>query len=152
MSAEQRLKDLGLVLPAAPVPKFNYVPFRVADGVVYLAGQGPQKADGSVAIGKVGSQVSVEEAYRHARLTGLNLLAVMKAAAGSLDRIEVLKVLGLVNAEPDFGNHPAVINGCSDLFVEVLGERGKHARSAMGMGSLPNGMTVEIECVCRIVD
>ena len=103
-------------------------------------------------VGKVGRDVSAEEAYEHAKLVGLGLLAAAKAAAGELSRIEVLKVLGMVNAEPEFKDQPKVINGCSDLFVAVLGERGRHARSAVGMGSLPLQITVEIEAVMRIHD
>ena len=103
-------------------------------------------------IGKVGRDVSVEEAYEHAKLVGLGLLAAAKAASGELAKIEVLKVLGMVNAVPEFTDQPQVINGCSDLFVAVLGERGRHARSAVGMGSLPLQITVEIEAVMRIHD
>ena len=102
--------------------------------------------------GKVGKDVTVEQASEHAKLVGLGLLAAAKAAAGDLGRIEVLKVLGMVNAVPEFGDQPKVINGCSDLFVAVLGERGRHARSAVGMGSLPMNITVEIEAVMRIHD
>ena len=152
MSADQKLAVLGLTLPAIPTPVANYVPFKRAGDVIYLSGQGPRKPDGSWHTGKVGRDVTPEEAYEHARLTGLNLLAVAKMAAGGLDKVEVLKVLGMVNGVPDFADQPKVINGCSDLFVAVLGERGRHARSAVGMGSLPNGITVEIEAVMRIVD
>jgi enamine deaminase RidA (YjgF/YER057c/UK114 family) len=102
--------------------------------------------------GKVGRDVTAEQAYEHAKLVGLGLLAAAKAAAGDLSKIEALKVLGMVNAVPDFTDHPKVINGCSDLFVAVLGERGRHARSAVGMGSLPMNITVEIEAVLRIHD
>ncbi len=151
MSAEANLEKLGLTLPALPEPVANYVRFRRAGDIVHLSGQGPRKPDGSYHVGKVGRDVSAGEAYEHARLTGLGLLAAMKeAAGGDLDKVEVIKVLGMVNATPDFGDHPRVINGCSDLFVAVLGEKGRHARSAVGMGSLPNGMTVEIEAVVRI--
>jgi enamine deaminase RidA (YjgF/YER057c/UK114 family) len=96
--------------------------------------------------------VTVEEAYEHAKLVGLGLLAAARLAAGSLERVEFLKLLGMVNGAPEFGDQPKVINGCSDLLVAVLGERGRHARSAVGMGSLPNGMTVEIEAIIRIHD
>jgi enamine deaminase RidA (YjgF/YER057c/UK114 family) len=152
MTAEDRLKELGLTLPKPPMPIANYVPFRRDGHVIYLSGQGPRRPDGTMHVGKVGLDVTVAEAYEHARLVGLGLLAVAKLAAGDLDRIEVLKVLGMVNAVPDFGEQPQVINGCSDLFVAALGERGKHARSAVGMGSLPNRITVEIEAVMRVVD
>jgi enamine deaminase RidA (YjgF/YER057c/UK114 family) len=102
--------------------------------------------------GKVGKDVTPEQAYEHAKLVGLGLLAAAKMAAGDLSRVEVLKVLGMVNAVPDFTDHPKVINGCSDLFVAVLGERGRHARSAVGMASLPMNISVEIEAVMRLHD
>jgi enamine deaminase RidA (YjgF/YER057c/UK114 family) len=152
MSAEDKLRELGLALPALPPPGGNYVPFRRDGHVIYLSGQGPRKPDGTVHVGKVGRDVTVEDAYEHAKLVGLGLLAAAKLAAGDLDRVEVLKLLGMVNAVPDFTQQPKVINGCSDLLVAVLGERGRHARSAVGMGSLPNGMTVEIEAVMRVVE
>ena len=152
MSAEDKLRGLGLTLPNVPTPVANYVPFKRAGDIVYLSGQGPRKADGSYHIGKVGRDVGWEEAYEHAKLTGLGLLAAAKTAAGSLDKIEILRVLGMVNGVPEFADQPRLINGCSDLFVNVLGECGRHARSAVGMGSLPNNMTVEIEAVIRVVD
>jgi enamine deaminase RidA (YjgF/YER057c/UK114 family) len=152
MSAEENLKKLGLVLPEMPSPIANYVRFKQVGEMFYLSGQGPRRPDGTVATGKVGQNVTWEEAYEHARLTGLGLLAAMKqAAGGTLDRVEVIKVLGMVNATPDFADHPKVINGCSDLFVAVLGDKGRHARSAVGMGSLPGGITVEIEAIIRVV-
>ncbi len=151
MTPEERLARSGLELPQVPVPVANYVPYRWAGNLLYLSGQGPRRADGSYRPGRLGRDATVEEAYDDARLTGLNLLAVAKAALGELDRIEaVVKLLGMVNAEPDFADHPKVINGCSDLLVEVLGEAGRHARSAVGMGSLPNRMTVEIEAILLI--
>ncbi|MCX7341972.1 MAG: RidA family protein [Hyphomicrobiales bacterium] len=150
MSAEDNLKKLGLTLPSMPSPIANYVRFKRVGDLVFLSGQGPRKPDGSNHTGKVGADVTVAEAYEHARLTGLGLLAAMMEAAGSLDNVEVVKVLGMVNATPDFGMHPQVINGCSDLFVAVLGEKGRHARSAVGMGSLPNNITVEIEVIIKV--
>ena len=152
MSAEARLKELGLVLPNLPAPVANYVPFRTAGNLLFLSGQGPRDDKGGMLTGKVGAEVTVEEAYRRARLIGLQLLSATRQALGSLDRVEaVLKVLGMVNAVPEFEEQPKVINGCSDLFVAVLGERGRHARSAVGMGSLPNQIPVEIEAVMRVV-
>ena len=151
MSAEDKLKELGLALPTVPTPVANYVPFRRAGDIVYLSGQGPRKADGSYHTGKVGRDVTWEEAYEHAKTTALGLLAAAKMAAGGLDKVEILKVFGMVNGVPEFADQPKVINGCSDLFVAVLGERGRHARSAVGMGSLPNNMTVEIEAVIRVI-
>ena len=150
MTPEQKLNALGLALPELPKPVANYVSYKRVGELLYLSGQGPRRNDGVMHTGKVGKDVTVKQAYEHARLVGLGLLAAMKQAAGDLSKVEVIKVLGMVNAVPDFGDQPAVINGCSDLFVEVLGERGRHARSAVGMGSLPGNISVEIEAVCRI--
>lgn len=151
MSAEARLKELGIVLPKVPTPVANYVPYRLAGNLLFLSGQGPRDDNGNNLTGKVGTEVSVEEAYKRARRIGLGLLAATRHALGTLDRVDaVLKVLGMVNAVPEFKDHPKVINGCSDLFVEVLGEAGKHARSAVGMGSLPNQISVEIEAVLAV--
>jgi len=153
MSAEENLKKLGLTLPSVPTPVANYVPWKRDGNTIYCSGQGPRRPDGSFISGKVGKDVTLEQAAEHAKLVGLALLAAARAAAGgSLDKVEVLKVLGMVNGVPDFNDHPKVINGCSDLFVAVLGERGRHARSAVGMGSLPNQITVEIEAVMRVVE
>lgn len=152
MTPEEKLKALGLALPDVPTPAGNYVPFRLDGKTIYLSGQGPRKPEGGYYVGKVGRDVTVEQAYEHAKLVGLALLAVAKKAAGELSRVEVVKLLGMVNGVPEFSDQPKVINGCSDLLVEVLGERGRHARSAVGMGSLPNNMTVEIEAIMRIVD
>jgi enamine deaminase RidA (YjgF/YER057c/UK114 family) len=151
MTPEEKLAKLGLVLPTVPTPVANYVPFKRDGDIVYLSGQGPRQADGTMATGKVGQDVTVEQAYGHARLVGLGLLAAAKLAAGDLNKIEMLKLLGMVNGVPEFGQQPQVINGCSDLFVEVLGDRGRHARSAVGMGSLPGNITVEIEAIFRIL-
>ncbi len=151
MTPEERLAQMGLTLPPVPVPVANYVPFRFAGNLLYLSGQGPKRADGTYRQGRLGKDISIEDAYAEARLTGLQLLAVAKAALGDLSRIEaVVKLLGMVNAEPDFSDHPKVINGCSDLLVDVLGDAGRHARSAVGMGSLPNRMAVEIEAILLV--
>lgn len=153
MSAEARLKELGIELPRPPKPVANYVPFRRAGSLLFLSGQGPRERDGTLLTGKVGSEVTVEEAYRRARLTGLGLLSAARVALGSLDKVEaVVKLLGMVNADPLFGDHPKVINGCSDLFVEVFGDAGRHARSAVGMGSLPSNISVEIEAILLVRD
>ena len=152
MTPEDKLKALGLTLPPLRTPPANFIPFKLDGRTIYLSGQGPAKPDGSYYIGKVGRDFTWQEAYEHAKLVGLGLLAAAKAAAGELSRVEPLKLLGMVNATPDFVDPPRVINGCSDLLVEVLGERGRHARSAVGMATLPNGMSVEIEAVMRIVD
>lgn len=151
MTPEDRLSKLGLTLPPVRTPLHNYIPSKRAGDLVFLSGQGPLKPDGKHFTGKVGATVTLDEAYAHARLVGLGLLAVAKSIAGELSRVDVVKVFGMVNAAPDFPDHPKVINGCSDLFAEVLGvERGRHARSAVGMVSLPNDMTVEIEAIISI--
>ncbi|SFK80505.1 RidA family protein [Falsiroseomonas stagni] len=151
MSAEARLAELGLELPNPPVPLANYVPWRIGGGLLFLSGVGPRRADGSSITGVLGAGMSVEEGYAAARLCGLNLLTNMRAALGSLDRVDtILKVLGMVRGTLDFGGHPEVINGCTDLFVEVFGDNGRPARSAVGMGSLPRGIAVEIEAVVLI--
>lgn len=147
----ERLKQLGLDLPRPTTPLANYVPFVMANGFLYLSGQGPRRSDGSLSTGKVGATVSTEQAYLDAQLTGLNLLATAHHALGDLGRIRlVVKLLGMVNAVSDYTDHPKVINGCSDLFVNVLGEAGRHARSAVGMGSLPGMMSVEIEAILQV--
>lgn len=147
----KRLAELGLKLPDLPRPIGNFATHVQEGGLIYLSGQGPTHEDGRLHTGKVGRDVSIAEAYEHARLTGLNLLAVLHEALGDLGRVRrVVKLLGMVNATPDFSDHPAVINGCSDLFVAVFGEAGKHARSAVGFGSLPRQITVEIEAIVAV--
>jgi enamine deaminase RidA (YjgF/YER057c/UK114 family) len=151
LSAEKRLKELGIELGTVSQPVANYVNAVRTGNLLFLAGKGPRAENGKRPSGKVGRDYTVEQAYQHARTVGLDLLAVMRAELGSLDKVKrVVKVLGMVNAVPEFADHPKVINGCSDLFVEVLGERGKHARSAVGMGSLPMGIPVEIECIVEV--
>jgi enamine deaminase RidA (YjgF/YER057c/UK114 family) len=151
MDVYARLTELGIRLPTPPKPVATYVT-HVAEGpLLFISGQGPAEADGRLHTGKVGAEVSTADAYAHARLTGINLLAVMHAATGDLNRVKrVVKLLGMVNAVPDFTDHPEVINGCSDLMVEVFGDAGRHARSAVGMGSLPRRITVEIEAVVAV--
>ncbi len=150
MQIEARLAERGITLPSLTAPSGNFVPYKLAGPFLYLSGQGPAE-NGERLTGIVPTAVSVEEAYRRARLTGLQLLAVAQAALGTLDRVEgVVKLLGMVYATADFKQHPAVINGCSDLFVEVFGDAGRHARSAVGMGSLPHGISVEIEAILLI--
>ena len=146
-----RLSALGITLPEAPSPIGNFVT-QVQEGkLLFLSGQGPSEADGRLHTGKVGADVTVDEAYAHARLTGINLIAVMHTALGDLRRVRrVVKLFGMVNATPDFADHPAVINGCSDLLIDVFQEAGIHARSAVGHGSLPGRITVEIEAVIAI--
>jgi enamine deaminase RidA (YjgF/YER057c/UK114 family) len=148
MSAEQRLVALGLTLPPPPAPIGNYVPFRLAGNLLFLSGVGPRQHDGGIITGKVGAGVDVARGYEAAKLCGLNLLVNIRAAAGSLDRVDtILKLLGMVNAVPGFTEHPKVIDGCSDLFVAVFGDNGRPARSAVGMASLPRDISVEIEAV-----
>lgn len=150
-SPYERLAALGITLPVAPTPIANFVTHVQEGKLLFLSGQGPNDAEGRSHTGKVGSEVSVAEAYQHARLTGINLIAVMQDALGDLTRVRrVVKLFGMVNAAPDFAEHPAVINGCSDLFIEVFGDGGVHARSAVGQGSLPGQITVEIEAIVAI--
>lgn len=151
MTPEDKLQALGIELPAALPPSANYIPYRQAGRMLYLSGHGPRLADNSLRQGRLCTEADVPKGYADARLTALNILATAKSALGDLDRIEaVIKVLGMVNAEPNFTFHPKVIDGCSDLFIEVFGDAGRHARSAVGMGSLPHGMTVEIEVILLI--
>ena len=150
-SIDRRLEQLGIVLPPVPKPMANYVTFSIAGELLFLAGQGPRLADGTWHSGKLGKDVTVEEAYKHARIVGIRMLAVAKDALGTLDRVaQVVKLTGFVNCTPDFTQPPKVINGCSDLMVEVFGDAGRHARSAVGVASLPEGITVEIEGIFRI--
>jgi enamine deaminase RidA (YjgF/YER057c/UK114 family) len=152
MSVAERLEELGITLPAVGGALGNYVPARRSGNLLFLSGNGPRAADGTMPKGRLGAGVSVAEGYRHARQVGLVLIAAAREAlGGDLDRVTgVVKVLGMVNATPDFEDHPQVVNGCSDLFVEVFGERGRHARSAVGMGSLPAGIPVEIEAIFEV--
>jgi enamine deaminase RidA (YjgF/YER057c/UK114 family) len=153
MSAEQRLTELGYVLPPPPEPLGTYVPYRLAGNLLFLSGVGPRHADGTLITGKVGADVPITRAVEAARICGLNLLVNMRQAAGSLDRVEtVLKVLGMVNAVPHFTDHPKVIDGCTNLFVSIFGENGRPARSAVGMGSLPRNIAVEIEAIVLLRD
>jgi enamine deaminase RidA (YjgF/YER057c/UK114 family) len=147
VNPEEKLKQLGITLAPVTPPMANYVNAVRTGNLLFLAGKGP----GAVK-GKLGLDFSAEQGYQHARAVGLALLSVMKSELGSLDKVtRVVKVLGMVNAVPEFTDHPKVINGCSDLFVEVFGDAGKHARSAVGMGSLPMGIPVEIECIVEVV-
>jgi len=142
-----KLSEIEASLPPVPQPAGNYVHAVRTGNLLFLAGKGPN------ASGKVGVDFTKEQAYQFARETGLVLLAVMKQELGTLRRVKrVVKVLGMVNATPEFGDQPFVINGCSDLFVEVFGENGRHARSAVGMGSLPGGIPVEIEAIVEVTD
>ena len=152
MSADSKLTDLNLELPPAPKPAGVYKPLVISGDMDYVSGHGPLQSNGSLISGRVGDEVNQQAGYDAARQTGLAILATLKANLGSLDRIRrVVKVLGMVNCTPDFGEHPSVINGCSELFGEVFGEdRGIGARSAVGMGSLPGNITVEIEAIFEL--
>jgi enamine deaminase RidA (YjgF/YER057c/UK114 family) len=146
MSAESRVRELGLVLPELSAPVANYVHAVRTGNLLFLAGKGPTGA-----AGKVGDQFSIDEGYEFARQVGLLLLAVIRRELGSLDRVtRIVKLLGFVNATPEFQEHPKVINGCSDLMVNVFGERGRHARTALGAGSLPFQIPVEIEAIVEV--
>lgn len=152
MSAEQKLQELKLDLPPVPAPFGVYKPILIQGDLVYLSGHGPLKSDGSVIIGRVGQELETEDAYNAARQTGLAILSTLKSQLGSLDRItQVVKLLGFVNCTSDFKQHPSVIDGCSELFVEVFGrEIGIGVRSAVGTNTLPGNIPVEIECVFEI--
>ena len=151
VDAEERLKELGITLPQPPNPVANYVNAVRTGNLIFLAGKGPKSAEGIETIGKVGTEISVEEGYKAARLTAINQLAVLKAELGDLNKVKrIVKVLGMVNCDPSFVEHSAVINGFSDLMVDVFGDRGRHARAAVGMISLPRGQAVEIEMIVEV--
>ena len=152
MTAEARIKELGLSLPQPPKPGGNYVPAVRVGNLLFLSGHGPGRADGAPsARGKVGRDLSLEDGYKTAREVGINLLGTARALLGSLDKVKrVVKVLGMVNSAEGFGDQPKVINGFSDLMVEVFGENGRHARSAVGMAELPSGIPVEIEMILEV--
>jgi enamine deaminase RidA (YjgF/YER057c/UK114 family) len=148
---ERKLEELGIVLPPVPPPVANYLRARRTGNLVFLSGHGPLQPDGAYVIGKVGGDLTIEEGYAAARLTAIALLASLRAEIGDLDRVkQVVRVFGMVNAPPEFTQQPEVINGCSDLLVEIVGERGRHARAAVGMASLPRGIAVEIEMVVEV--
>ncbi len=145
---DARLTELGITLPSAPAPAANYVPYAMAGGLLYIAGQLPKDETGLAFAGKLGERYAVAEGQQAARLCALNILAQAKAALGDLDRIALcLRLNGFVNAVPDFTEHPAVINGASDLIAAVLGGRGMHSRIAVGCASLPFGAPVEVDAV-----
>lgn len=151
MKVEQRLKELGIELTKPTTPMGSYVNAVRTGNLLYLAGKGPGLPGKPLPVGKLGRDFSIDQGYGFARDTGLSILAALKEELGDLDRVKrIVKVLGMVNATSEYGSQPEVINGCSDLFVEVFGERGRHARSAVGMGSLPRGIPVEIEVIVEI--
>jgi enamine deaminase RidA (YjgF/YER057c/UK114 family) len=148
---EAKLKELGIVLPAAPAPVANYVNAVRTGNLLFLAGKGPTGPDGKDVVGKLGKDLTVEQGYQAARFVAINQLAVLKAELGDLKKIRrIVKVLGMVNSDPAFMQQPEVINGCSDLLVAVFGDKGRHARSAVGMATLPRGIAVEIEMIVEI--
>ncbi len=151
MKVEQRLKELGIELARPTTPLGSYVNAVRTGNLLYLAGKGPGLPGKPLPVGKLGRDFSIDQGYGFARDTGLSILAALKEELGDLDRVKrIVKVLGMVNATSEYGSQPEVINGCSDLFVEVFGERGRHARSAVGMGSLPRGIPVEIEVIVEV--
>ncbi len=148
---EAKLAEMNLELPAPPAPVANYVRCVRTGNLVFVSGHGPTRDGAYLFQGKVGAERTVEEGYEAAKLVMLNCLSTLKQELGDLDRVtRVVKLLGMVNCTPDFGDHPRVINGASDLLVALYGERGRHARSAVGMGSLPGGITVEIEMIVEV--
>jgi enamine deaminase RidA (YjgF/YER057c/UK114 family) len=151
MTAEERLKELGISLPASPKPVANYVPCVRAGNLLFVSGHGPYNDGRAISSGKLGRDLTVEEGYRTARNVALNVLSSVKAELGDLDKVKrVVKLLGMVNCTEDFKDQPQVVNGASDLLVEIFGEAGKHARSAVGMQALPNGIPVEIEIILEV--
>ncbi|MFY0688121.1 MAG: RidA family protein [Cyclobacteriaceae bacterium] len=148
---EEKIASLGITLKEPPPPVANYVNAVRSGNLVFMAGKGPTKPDGGYVKGKLGEDLTVPEGYQAARYSAIVQLAALKAEIGDLNKVKrVVKVLGMVNASPDFTNHPEVINGFSDLMVEVFGDRGKHARAAVGMGSLPRNIAVEIEMIVEV--
>ncbi len=153
MNIEAKLKEMGIDLPQAVTPVANYVPAVRTGNLVFLSGHGPFKEDGSLITGQVGADLNVEQGYQAARRIAIGLLGSLKAAIGDLDKVkQVVKLLGLVNCGPDFTDQPKVINGASDLLVEVFGDKGKHARSAVGTNALPLNIAVEIEMIVEVED
>lgn len=150
---EERLKEKGIVLATPSAPVANYVNAVRVGNLLYLAGKGPTKPDGSYVTGKVGKDLTIEQGYEAARLTAIAHLSVLKAELGSLNKVKrIVKVLGMVNCTEDFKDQPKVINGYSDLMVEIFGNKGKHARSAVGMNALPMGIAVEVEVIVEVED
>jgi enamine deaminase RidA (YjgF/YER057c/UK114 family) len=151
MSPEEKIVELGLTLPPALPARFSYIPYRRVGDLLFLAGHGPRFANDTYRLGKLVDDSQIARGYADAQLTGLNILATLKSVVGELDRVvAIVKMLGLVNAAPTFKKHPLVINGCSDLLMTVLGDAGRHARSSIGVSSLPHDMSVEIEVIVQV--
>jgi enamine deaminase RidA (YjgF/YER057c/UK114 family) len=150
-SPEQKLQQIGITLPVPSKPVATYVNAVRTGNLIYLSGKGPTNSDGTDITGKLGKDLSIEQGYAAAKSTGINLLAALKAEIGSLDKVKrIVKVLGMVNCTAEFTDQPKVINGFSDFMVEVFGEKGKHARSAVGMNALPKNIAVEIEMIVEV--
>lgn len=148
---EGRLKALGIELPPVPTPAANYVPFVISGKQIFVSGQIPVTPAGVQYVGKVGGEISVEDGQKAARICAINILAILKSAAGDLDRIgRIVKLVGFVNTAPDFNEPQRIVNGASDLIVEVFGDKGRHARSAIGVATLPFGVAVEVEAVAEL--
>src|SRR5258708_4888937 len=153
MGAEARIQELALDLPPAPKPVATYLTAVRVHDLLYVSGHGPYKSDGTLIVGRLGQDMEVPAGQAAARQTGLAILATVRSHLGSLDKVvRLIKVLGMVNSTPEFGDHPLVINGFSDLMVEVFGDAGKAARSAIGMVALPKGIAVEIEAIFEVKD
>lgn len=150
---EANLQKLGIALNTPSAPVANYVNAVRTGNLIFLAGKGPLKADGENIVGNVGADLTIEQGYEAARITGINQLSVLKSELGNLNKVKrIVKVLGMVNGTPGFTDQPMVINGFSDLMVAVFGDRGKHARSAVGMGSLPGNIAVEVEMIVEVYE
>ena len=150
---EDKLKEMGLTIPDPSPPGGNYIPARRTGNVVFLSGVTPSRPDGTPFAGKLGRDLTVEEGYAAAQNCGLKLLCNLRGEIGDLDKVtKVIKLLGMVNSDPDFTQPPAVVNGCSDLLVKVFGDAGRHARSAVGLATLPGGVAVEVEMIVEVSD
>ena len=148
---EQKLEELGIQLPTPSSPVANYVNTVKTGTLVFISGKGPLKADGNYVFGKLGENLTIDQGYEAARLTAINLISTLKASIGDLSKVKrIVRVTGMVNATSDFTDHPKVVNGCSDLLVEVFGDNGKHTRAAVGMNSLPLNIAVEIDMVVEL--
>ncbi|MFQ6040934.1 MAG: RidA family protein [Candidatus Poribacteria bacterium] len=153
MKIEKRLEELNLTLPELPTPVANYVPAVKSGNLLFVSGHGPGRGEGKLYNGKVGDDLTIEDGYQSARQTALCLISTIKGAIGDLDKVkQFVKVVGFVNCTEDFTDQPKVVNGASDLFVEVFGDKGKHARAAVGMQQLPGGIPVEVEVIVEVED
>jgi len=148
---ELKLEELGITLSTPSSPVANYVNTVLTGNLLYISGKGPLQDNGEYIKGKVGEDLTIEEGYYAARVTAINLISTLKASLGDLSKVKrIIRVTGMVNSSSDFTEHPSVVNGCSDLLVEVFGERGKHTRAAVGMNSLPSNIAVEIDMIVEV--